>query len=255
MSDDPTFYPGQPFNVGSNQNRAGVFERQNNAALEAMADNIQSFYDTGDTFRATVMISSTLFFLFLLTLGNLVVAAPLNKRVDCPTLHMIVARGSTEVEYDYANSEAQGVTAMAAAIAAQEEKCPGGKIALLGYSQGAHVIGDVLSSNTTAYLFYERSRLGRRDLVGSANIVAVLQFGDPSFVPSKTYDIGTASTGGWFARTDTTLLDTVYASVIRSYCDDNDLFCASGNSLEVHESYVAKYGGVAAEWIVQQAAA
>lgn len=109
---------------------------------------------------------------------------------NCTTtgVHMIVARASTEaagegatgqlatliasylpgsdsvaVDYpatltDYANSETSGVVAMTALIEEYVDSCPQSKIVLLGYSQGAHVIGDVLCGtsevglNTTAPL-------------------------------------------------------------------------------------------------------
>jgi acetylxylan esterase len=50
---DPTFVPGKAANVGSNANKPGVFERQDTAALDAVADKTQSFCDNGDTFCAS----------------------------------------------------------------------------------------------------------------------------------------------------------------------------------------------------------
>jgi hypothetical protein len=93
----------------------------------------------------------------------------------CTTgVHIIVARASTEdpgqgiltnlvidifdtipgsdsvaVDYpatlpDYPESEAKGVVAMNQMIIDYAEECPESKIVLMGYSQGAHVTGDVL---------------------------------------------------------------------------------------------------------------
>lgn len=42
-------------------------------------------------------------------------------------------------------SSAAGVVALKTQLEDQVEKCPGQKIVLLGYSQGAQVVGDVLS--------------------------------------------------------------------------------------------------------------
>lgn len=41
-----------------------------------------------------------------------------------------------------------------------------------------------------------------------------------------------------------------YASLIRSYCDLGDPFCASGNDFPVHTKYVEKYGANAVDFIV-----
>jgi hypothetical protein len=98
----------------------------------------------------------------------------------CAAVHIITARASTEppgegiigavaddivnssaqpvsreaVDYPatlipYASSEAAGVQAMNSDLAAQVKLCPSQKIVLLGYSQGAHVAGDVLASNAS----------------------------------------------------------------------------------------------------------
>ncbi|GAA5865740.1 hypothetical protein JCM8547_002762 [Rhodosporidiobolus lusitaniae] len=210
----------------------------------------------------------------------------LEESAACPVLHMIVARASTEmsgegiigtvaskvkqqlsgstseaIEYpatlnNYASSEGKGVDAMIAAVEAQENKCPGGKIALLGYSQGAHVIGDALSGGSTAsfsFGSFGMRRLGRRQL-SSANIVAVVLMGDPSFVTGKAYDVGTSKRNGLFARKDTAALDAC-ADKIQSYCDSDDTFCASGQSTAVHLSYVSTFGDAAAGFIVEKATA
>lgn len=51
---------------------------------------------------------------------------------------------------DYLNSQAAGVSAMTTMIQQYVASCPSSKIVLLGYSQGAHVIGDVLCGNSEA---------------------------------------------------------------------------------------------------------
>ena len=94
--------------------------------------------------------------------------------VPAGAIHMIVARASTEapgegiigsvatmvkaslpgsdseaVEYpatltQYQASEASGVAAMQKLVQAYAEKCPGSKMAVMGYSQGAQVAADVM---------------------------------------------------------------------------------------------------------------
>jgi len=99
----------------------------------------------------------------------------------CATgVHIIVARASTEkpgqgiigavasqvtdavpgsdseaVEYpatltDYLASEASGVAAMQKLIESYATRCPSSKIALMGYSQGAQVAGDVMCGTSEA---------------------------------------------------------------------------------------------------------
>lgn len=98
----------------------------------------------------------------------------LSACVPANAVHMIVARASTEmpgqgiigavatkvqtslpgsdseaVVYpatltDYLNSEASGVAAMTLLVEDYAKRCPESKMALLGYSQGAQVAGDVM---------------------------------------------------------------------------------------------------------------
>ncbi|GAA6041118.1 hypothetical protein JCM8097_004123 [Rhodosporidiobolus ruineniae] len=106
----------------------------------------------------------------------------------------------------------------------------------MGYSQGAQVVGDTISG-------------GQLSATAAANIVAIIQTGDPTFVKSKSYDVGTSTTNGIFARASTSALDAI-ASKIQSYCDSGDPFCASGFDLAVHLGYTAKYGTQAANFVV-----
>jgi len=101
------------------------------------------------------------------------VSAP---NTGCAAVHIITARASTErpgegiigavvddvvsgstqtvsreaIVYpatltNYLSSQGKGVTAMKAQLAAKAAACPNTKIVLTGYSQGAHVAGDVLA--------------------------------------------------------------------------------------------------------------
>jgi hypothetical protein len=98
----------------------------------------------------------------------------------CAAVHIITARASTElpgegiigtvvgnvvsrskqtvsreaVDYPallapYESSEAAGVAAMKTLLARKTAACPDTKIVLMGYSQGAHVSGDVLQANAS----------------------------------------------------------------------------------------------------------
>lgn len=108
-------------------------------------------------------------------------AAVLGTRADgdCAPIHLLVARGSTEspgygqlnslatrivqgnsgatkeaIDYPaqlqpYGPSVSAGVTAVKKQLSDYVAKCPDSKIVLLGYSQGANIIGDALCGGNT----------------------------------------------------------------------------------------------------------
>lgn len=60
--------------------------------------------------------------------------------------------------------------------------------------------------------------------------------GDPRYKTGKPYNVGTAQRDGLFPRLPHQFL-SAYADRTRSYCDNNDPYCASGYSLQVHLGY------------------
>ncbi|BGP16667.1 hypothetical protein JCM10213_000417 [Rhodosporidiobolus nylandii] len=236
------------------------------------------------------------------------------KRKDCATgVHIIVARGSGEsagkgiigqvatlvkkqvsgsdsmaIDYpaslqDYQSSSSKGVSAMTSAIQSYLQQCPDSKIVLMGYSQGAQVVGDTLcgSSQTSTSSFgasggstsgsgyslpaggWSLNNLGgskarrakhndginKRNLAEHVkdNIVAVIQMGDPTFVAGKSWDVGSATRNGVSPRSGS-CFDNL-ADKTQSYCDQGDTFCASGSSMDTHLSYVRTYGQKAADFV------
>jgi acetylxylan esterase len=145
----------------------------------------------------------------------------------------------------YVPSEASGVEAMHSAIVSYESRCPSSKIALLGYSQGAQVVGDVLCGTTqrgwniTAPLNATLSKA----------IIASIQMGDPTFALDQVQDVGNATKGGIFKRNDTAACPS---GIMKSYCSFNDTYCDFGSSIQVHISYVGEYGDAAAQWVVEK---
>jgi acetylxylan esterase len=198
-----------------------------------------------------------------------------SSNTTCATLHMIVARGSLEapgegfiiavanqvqsaipgsdsdgVPYpatldNYISSESKGVASMQSLIVSYEARCPNSKIALLGYSQGAHVVGDVLCGTSEAHW----NSTPPESPALSKNIIASIQMGDPSFALNQPQDVGTATKGGIFKRNNTAACPS---SIMKSYCDFNDTYCDTGKSILVHVSYVKVYGDVAAQWIIEK---
>ncbi|MDD7965248.1 cutinase family protein [Actinomycetospora lemnae] len=86
----------------------------------------------------------------------------------------VVAVPGPEVGESYAASEQQAVTALADQVAAQLAGCPGSRVMLFGYSQGAQVAGDVAA----------RIGSGQEARVPADRVVAVGLFGDPARDPS-----------------------------------------------------------------------
>jgi acetylxylan esterase len=204
------------------------------------------------------------------------VAAPTSP---CATVHVIAARGSTEqpgagvigslvtdiqngvsatvstqavvypaLLFPYDTSSTAGDTAVEQELTAEVQQCPSQKIVLVGYSQGAQIIGDALGGGGGV------SGLGPASApVSSAiasHVVAVIQFGDPRHLPNLSFDKGTAvNVTGLFPRLASQSL-SAFASSIQSYCDTGDPFCASGNNLGAHLDYTTKYDTAATTFVV-----
>jgi acetylxylan esterase len=202
----------------------------------------------------------------------------------CATVNLIVARASTEapgdgaigalaeeiqkgvkatvsqqaVNYPAALSPYEpSVTAGDKAIKAQLEeevaKCPGQKIVLLGYSQGAQIVGDALGGGGG-----NKSFDGAGDgpatppaaASATSQVVGVIQYGDPRRIPGQSFDVGTDKNAeGIFPRLSSQSL-SAFAPDIQSYCDNGDPFCAKGLNLEAHLDYVEKYDKTADKFII-----
>ena len=130
------------------------------------------------------------------------------RSVNCATgVHIVAARGSLEdsgegkckplsdaiktaisgsddvaVNYpakliEYEKSETEGVIVMTGLIQNYTQACPNTKIVLLGFSQGAQVLGDILGGGS-----YGDPPSAPLSAQFSKNIIAALQFGDPAHV-------------------------------------------------------------------------
>lgn len=195
---------------------------------------------------------------------------------NCPDAHIIVTRASTEApgtgiigslatavtrasdqkitveatDYPallnpYAPSVAAGTEALTTQLTDEATNCPDTKIVVMGYSQGAHVIGDVLAGTGRVAGFTQSAAIST-DV--SDKVVAVILMGDPRYVPGELFDAGTSRTRGLFARGNDASLDA-FADRTQSYCDTGDTFCASGASVAVHLSYTRKYNNVAEDFV------
>jgi len=206
--------------------------------------------------------------------------ACLSSAQACSKSHLIVARGSFEAKGEgtskklsskikqmlpgttsealdypavipYKNSMARGSANLKKAIINYSTKCPSSKIGLIGYSQGGAVIVDALCGGgghpdvgpKTPGMTKEQAK----------NVKAAVSFGDPRFVPGMPYNLGTNNrTKGVVPRDPKVGLCPEFASIVRSWCDNDDARCASGKSLAVHGQYLNKYDTVAANFIIDR---
>lgn len=199
----------------------------------------------------------------------------------CADAHVITARGSTEdpgegstgalvtqivnasdqtvsraaVDYpatltNYANSSAQGVSALTTQLTEQVAECPDQKIVLAGFSQGAHVVLDVLGGGGGGVL-------GRATAPISAavadQVAAVATFGDPRHVADQPFEAGTSTRDGLFPRSADQLRTLGgFADRIQSFCDSGDTFCDRGFNLAVHSSYLDRRQDDAAAFVLDR---
>ena len=132
-------------------------------------------------------------------------------------------------------SEAAGVNRLIAVLNAQSTQCPAMRTVLLGYSQGAMVVGDALSAPDTRFNVdngYELSPVAR------GHIVAVELYGDPRFSAAASYNSGDfdrAVDGILGARRAEDFGEIADRTV--SFCTARDFACQAGGDTEPHGSY------------------
>ncbi|AGL18247.1 cutinase family protein [Actinoplanes sp. N902-109] len=145
---------------------------------------------------------------------------------------------TTAVDYpanfNYTASVRQGVTALTGDVRATAATCAGTRFVLMGYSQGADVVGDALVTLPA----------GLAD-----RVTAVLLFGDPTFTAGESFNVTDGTRSGVFPRGRGQL--AAFAGRTRSFCNRNDQFCQGGTSLAAHLNY-AKFAGDATSFVAQQ---
>ncbi|WP_101671539.1 cutinase family protein [Bifidobacterium anseris] len=134
-----------------------------------------------------------------------------------------------------AGSEARGVNMLVKTLNAQAQACPDVKTVLLGYSQGAMVVGDALSAPDVRFNKDDGQRVSARALT---NIAAVELFGDPRFDGSADYDTGDydRSVDGILGARGGDDLRALSGRII-SYCNADDFACQLGGHGDAHGLY------------------
>ncbi|RSX49443.1 cutinase family protein [Bifidobacterium callimiconis] len=136
------------------------------------------------------------------------------------------------------NSVNDGVTALVAMMGGGAQQCPNQKTVLLGFSQGAAVVGDALSKPK-----YRLNTAGTSDLIpqrAADNMLATVLYGDPRFNGKADYNAGgfDATKNGMLAPRSLKAL-AAYARTNRivDYCAANDIVCQEGGVEDGHRSY------------------
>jgi acetylxylan esterase len=200
---------------------------------------------------------------------------------DCADVHVITARGSTEasgegstgalvsqivnasdqtvsraaVDYpatltNYARSAAAGVSALTTQLTRQVGQCPDQEIVLTGFSQGAHVVLDVLGGGGGGVLGSATPPISASI---ASHVTAVATFGDPRHVVDQPFDVGTSTRDGLFPRSAAQLRTLAgFANRIQAFCDSGDTFCDKGLSIAVHSTYLDRHQDDAATFVLDK---
>ncbi|KAF8158471.1 cutinase [Crassisporium funariophilum] len=199
----------------------------------------------------------------------------------CAAVHIIAARASTEapgagiigalvqqvqgqstqtvstsnVDYPallnpYASSAAEGTAATKTLLTYQANSCPDQKIVLVGYSQGAQIIGDAVAGGGGGSLGAEIAPV---PLYIANRVVALVQMGDPRRSRGKSYNKGTGTNQGLFPRSASQEYSATLQPRIVSFCDSGDLFCDGSFELgDIHTTYLERYQTTATNFILTQ---
>ncbi|KAK7988012.1 carbohydrate esterase family 5 protein [Apiospora arundinis] len=246
------------------------------ACLALLFGSLSQAQPTGDSQAQPAGNSSSINSLFG---GKKAGTGAAQAKITCPTgdgVGLIAVRGSTEdpgpgrmlapvvtnatnqmpgttlvsVDYparlipDYVGSEREGVVALTALMRQYATACPGAPMVLMGYSQGAQVIADVISNATTP-VDNPAQPLSLNDVAG------VLMFGDPSRVDGEPFNAGSANGDGLFARVDSKALEALGDRLL-SICNDGDPVCDRGINLSVHLSYDETNGAQGSQFVVNR---
>lgn len=144
----------------------------------------------------------------------------------------------------YGGSVTAGVGSLQGIIKSAVDACPQMKIVLLGYSQGANVVGDALCSSTVT---------GMAPLAPNYadNIAAVAMFGDPTHINGQPFMIGGATRNGMVPRTSNSVC-APYTNKIASFCHPNDPVCDTGDDISQHLNYSPELGAEVAQFVASK---
>ena len=135
----------------------------------------------------------------------------------------------------FGESADEGVRLVLNELNAAAEQCPQQRSVVMGFSQGALVVGDALISPDRRDAGKDEGELSSRS---AENVTAALIYGDPRFVGSEPFNAGTydSSVNGMLRPRSPGDLEA-FADRLRSYCVAHDFVCQSGGQFDPHISY------------------
>jgi acetylxylan esterase len=154
----------------------------------------------------------------------------------------------------YCSGVSEGTENGRAQIIAYNARCPDSKLVLSGFSQGGHVVGDIVSGGGGS--FFQNCQttatpaLAFNTPAGQA-IAAIVTFGDVRHTANQPYNyLAGATKFGLFPRNSQQLASGIqYTNVWRDYCNGEDSVCARGSSSAEHLDYFERYTPEVAEYI------
>ncbi|KAF2434051.1 cutinase [Tothia fuscella] len=212
-------------------------------------------------------------------IGNVNPTQNTSSSTACANIHIIVVRASTEnpgqgvigtlatmisgaipgstveaIDYPallnpYGSSSSNGTTTTTKQLQKYVDTCNKASVVLLGYSQGAHVVGDVMCGGGQATSLGPSTPPIAKKY--QDKVVAMIQMGDPRHVAQASFDIGSSQRNGIFPRPANISCNAI-AAKIRSYCDSGDPFCDMGDDVQVHLSYTRRYNKDAYDFTISQ---
>lgn len=122
-----------------------------------------------------------------------------------------------------------GVRTLIDTLNVQTEACAEQRFVLLGYSQGALVIGDALTAPEERLV---GGTVGALSEEAAGRVLAIVLYGDPRFVGSEAYNAGDfdPETNGLLPRAEGAL--SAFSERIRDYCVARDFVCQSSRDLD-----------------------
>lgn len=115
----------------------------------------------------------------------------------------------------YNNSRHGGVVNLQKSLNYLATKCPNSKTVLIGFSQGAHVIGDALAASSGV----------RPNATARSKIAAVVLYGDPMYNPTEPFVATPGLTKFGMLGTRATGDLKAFEGRLRSYCFSGDPAC------------------------------
>ncbi len=169
--------------------------------------------------------------------GNQLVTPVARRIAEARPGEMLTVNLIYPADTDINEGGTEGVRRLIDQLNVQAEHCPDQRTILLGYSQGAFVIGDALVGPKDRLI---GETVGELTPQAKDQLLAVVLYGDPRFAGGEPYDVGTfdEKVGGILPRHAGALAP--FAERVRDYCVKNDFVCQASDSLD-EKGHVAYY--------------